>query len=416
MVEKYKKILKEILESNLPSKKEINKIDSEVKLFVGIIQKTINELKINAVIKIGGSYAKGTFLKKDFDCDLFIRFNYEYKEKNISDTLGEILKNLNPIMIHGSRDYFQIFFKGIKFEIVPVLSINKPEMALNVTDCSPLHVDWIKKKIEKNKDLPKEILLTKLFTKSIGVYGAESYIKGFSGHVIDILIANYGSFIDLLKATQEWSILENIKTIVDIEKHSKINNKNKIEGPIVVVDPIQYDRNAAAALSFEKYELFINKAKEFLDKPTTDFFIKKEFNIKDISKLKNVIIIKASPLEGKIDIVGCKLLKIFEFIKKRIEEHEIIESGWHWDKEKECYFWFSVNKLKIPESYEHIGPPESQKSNSKSFIEKHKDAYLKNKRWYALVKRENFNLSDLVKHLIKDEYIMQRLENIEIYK
>ncbi len=41
-------------------------------------------------------------------------------------------------------------------------------------------------------------------------------------------------------------------------------NKSKIQSPLIVIDPVQAGRNAAAALSFEKYDLLRKKAKEFL--------------------------------------------------------------------------------------------------------------------------------------------------------
>lgn len=52
-------------------------------------------------------------------------------------------------------------------------------------------------------------------------------------------------------------------------------NYSKKQSPLVLIDPIQPDRNAAAALSQEKYQKFIQVSKEYLKNPSDDFFEKK---------------------------------------------------------------------------------------------------------------------------------------------
>ena len=83
-------------------------------------------------------------LVSDHDVDIFVRFDLEYavEEELISDFLEEALKIFNPERIHGSRDYFQFPYKGLDFEIVPVLAVEDASQALNVTDMSPLHVEY----------------------------------------------------------------------------------------------------------------------------------------------------------------------------------------------------------------------------------------------------------------------------------
>jgi len=88
-----------------------------MKSFVDKINQRIRDLGINAECIPGGSIAKGTYLKEDFDIDLFVKFDVRYE--NISDLLDQILKPYKPVRVHGSRDYFQIS----KYEIVPVLNI-----------------------------------------------------------------------------------------------------------------------------------------------------------------------------------------------------------------------------------------------------------------------------------------------------
>ncbi len=398
----YQTIFKEVLKENLPTKDEKKKIEIIVEGFVSELQKRVGT---EGTVKVGGSFAKGTFLKKDFDCDVFVMFD---DDKNASDRLEEILKGLRAVRVHGSRDYFQLVRKGVKFEIVPVLKIDKSCDANNVTDCSPIHVDWIKKKITKRPGLSTEVVLAKLFMKSIGTYGAESYIKGFSGHVLDILITYYGSFLKLLSASQKWKVGE----IIDIEKHSGKLNDSKTYGPLIVVDPIQEERNAAAALGKEKFEIFISKAKEFLENPDKKYFVKEKFSILKINR-KNDVVLSVSALEGKQDVVGAKLLKVFESIGKKLKEFEVVDSGWHWDKDKMCYMWYKLSSKEIGKEYEHMGPPKKARKNFNEFVKKHKNYYLKGDRAYVMIKRKHTAIKPFVKDLLKDNYIKERVVSIK---
>ena len=60
----------------------------EIELFLNEINKEIKNNKINATCVKGGSVAKGTFIKGDFDIDLFVKFNFkEYKDFELSNLL-----------------------------------------------------------------------------------------------------------------------------------------------------------------------------------------------------------------------------------------------------------------------------------------------------------------------------------------
>ncbi|HME87192.1 MAG TPA: nucleotidyltransferase domain-containing protein, partial [Candidatus Nanoarchaeia archaeon] len=106
-----------------------NTFKDELQFVVQTIEKELKKNKIKADVVIGGSFAKDTYLDGDHDCDIFVRFDYSYKEKNISDLLQKALKPFKASRIHGSRDYFQ-FSKSLNYEIVPVLKITKASQAV----------------------------------------------------------------------------------------------------------------------------------------------------------------------------------------------------------------------------------------------------------------------------------------------
>ena len=405
------KFLAQVIKKHKLSVKEKGVLRNKIDAVIKKINLELSKNKIKAKAVLGGSAAKGTMLKKDFDVDLFVKFDYSYKQKNLSDLLEKPLKHFKPTRVQGSRDYFQFTLQKINYEVVPVLNIKNHKQALNVTDASPLHVDWVKKHLSKNTKLLDQIILTKVFLKANKLYGAESYIRGFSGHVVDILTINYKGFLPLLKATQEWQP----RQVIDPEKHNTVSklNKSKI-GPLIIIDPVQPDRNAAAALSFANYRKFKAVAKEFLEKPSTKFFVKEKITITKIKKRAGddkLIILNITPLKGKQDVVGAKLLKAHKHIQKQLKKHDfaILEEGWDWNKAKKAMFWYILDERELPIYREHMGPPLSKKPHVKAFKQQYTKTYVKNKRVFTKVKRGYRKPEPLIKAILKGPYIKERL-------
>ncbi|MBU4284258.1 MAG: CCA tRNA nucleotidyltransferase [Nanoarchaeota archaeon] len=410
-------LLKQIIDGLRPKKDVVDKCTT----VLDSINSEIKKKNIKARAVLGGSIAKGTFLKDDYDCDTFVKFNLNYKKRDISDLLEKVLKIFPKVnRIHGSRDYFNFRSNGISFEIVPVLDIKKAEQAVNITDCSPLHVKWVKNKLKKNLKLADEIRLAKAFCKACKVYGAESYLRGFSGHVLDILTIYYNGFIPLLKNAVKWKERE----VIDFNDYYNGRalerlNKSKL-GPLVVIDPIQPERNAAAVLSRKNFLLFRKSAKNFLKKPSKKFFEKKEITIdelKEKSKGKNLVLLDVKALDGKEDVVGSKLLKAFNYINKKLvlNGFTVYGNGWKWDKKKKALFWFILKDEILPESFKRVGPPVKNKENVKAFMKKHKKTFIQGRRICANVKREFRKPENLIKAMKKAKYLKQRAKKIEIF-
>src|SRR3989338_10974834 len=352
-----KKLLSEVIREITPDSKYekeiLNKADS-------LIKKINSGLK-HAKAVLGGSGAKDTWLKT-FDEDIFVKFSYSLfkgKSGQLSDILENFLKKHFKIRrLHGSRDYFQITEGKFTFEIVPILDIRKAEQAKNITDVSPLHSDFVIKH-EKLKD---EIRLTKQFFKAAKVYGAESYIRGFSGYVCEILTIHCGSFLALIKSIPKWKD----KEVIDIKGYyrgknvfSEIN-QSKLVSPIIVIDPVQKDRNAAAALDNEKFEIIKHRAREFMKKPSKEFFEVKTPSEQDIRKEfgSNLVMLKAAPLKKKTDVAGAKMLKAFHYMENELAIYgfKIAESDILWHA-SDSLFYYALENGKLPETLEIIGPP-----------------------------------------------------------
>lgn len=387
-----------------PEKEEIKHVEKIAGCFLEKLNKELKDVK--AVI--GGSVAKGTWIKGNPDIDIFVQYPLKFKDKDISALLEKGLKKVfkEVSRVHGSRDYFKIEYSSYIFEIIPVLKVSSPEKAENITDASPFHTEWVKSKV--NESLQDEIRLTKAFCKANKLYGAESYIKGFSGFVTEILTIHYGSFEKLIKAAMKWKEVE----IIGDKQHAKKLNEAKLS-PLIVIDPTCSSRNAAAALSDKKFKKFIETAKEFYHNPNPSFF---EIKTQNLEELKDALILKAIPLNNrKSDIAGAKLLKAQEYIKKILDQNGFNVTEHDMEFGSESLLWFFTEKKEIPKKFRHFGPPLKETRHVEVFKERYPGYKIENDRIFVELERKHTHINQFVKDLIStDPYIKEKVKSITV--
>ena len=419
MSKKIAAILDEIKKEYQISDKERLQLTKKVNSFIAELKSLLKKNNLKAKVMLGGSAAKSTIIRNDFDCDIFVRFDYKQympQEEKIDLYLAKTLQPYNPIVIHGSRDYFHITKEGINFEIVPVLDVSDPKKAINVTDMSPLHVNWILKHM--NQRLRDEIVLTKLFLKANNLYGAESYIKGFSGHVVDILLVQYKTFLNLLKQSKKWKMQQ----VIDVEKHNtaKWLNESKIS-PLILIDPVQPSRNACAAISEEKFNLFKQIAAKFLKNPSKDFFILKKKSAEQLKqelqqkfKKESIFVLQFNLLDGKQDIILTKALKAYEHVLKEAQENdfEIIDTNIDFSNKDLPLSYFIIPKKPLDKLQIIKGPSIDFPQGIEAFRQKHSSAFLKGKIWYAKEPRECTTFDEFLTFLKNDSYIKEKVKEI----
>jgi len=412
-----KEVLKKQIEIVKPTLKTIDKINNVAKEFILDLNKKINKKKINAEIFIGGSIAKNTLVKKDkYDVDIFVRFNKKYKDKEISLLLGKIIGK-NAKRVHGSRDYFQLIKKDIIIEVIPVIKIKKPTEARNVTDLSYFHVKFVINKIENNKQLADEIILAKAFCHAQDCYGAESYINGFSGYALELLICHYGSFINFIKDIANSNDGE--KIIIDDSKFYKRKedvlvevNEAKIQNSIILIDPTYKERNALASLSNQTFNKFKYACRDFLKNPMSSFFEKK--NIKDeLKKYKDLIIISLKTNKQKGDIAGTKSKKFFNFLLYNLRKEFVIKiAKFDYDDKKNIAYFYLVVLKKDNETIR--GPPITNIKGLTDFKKAHSSAYIKDHIAYATLKHD-MSFDEFFRRFIqKDKKIIKDMSIKEI--
>ncbi len=353
-------LLKKTLEQIKPSKEEVEQLKKIANEFGELLK------KYQIDFFFGGSFAKGTFLKNVNDIDVYLLMD---REEEISDLKKKLKKlaeenNLNLEVLHGSRDYFHLTYKGILFEMVPILNIKNPEEATNSTDISKFHVEFVKSKIKENPKLKDEILLFKYFLKQKGLYGAESYNKGFSGYLAEVLVIYFGSFLDTLEFFSKTTLPIEIPKI-DGDLKSYLKNHGKLNDYFNVLDPVLNKRNLGMAVSkekvleliFESKKFFISPNFEKVDKVKELFEFYKKLNKEKFALLKVEFTDFYKKKYSNPDIIGSKMLKKAKEIENLLMKHQfpVHHSVFKFDKnKKEGYHLILTEKL--PELKKKKGP------------------------------------------------------------
>ena len=382
---KYDNVLKRIT----PKLNERERLNASTNLFV-------NKLKVDAEIIVGGSMAKDTWITNNNEVDIFVRFNHN---EDISNILEKALQeNFTSVTrVHGSRDYYHVMFEEILFEVVPILKIDDASQAQNITDVSPLHAIWVNEHCKRKQD----VLLLKQFCKAQRVYGAESYISGFSGYITEILVTHYGSFEAVLRASLSWKKQE----VIDPSNYYKNKhiwfevNHSKLGSPIIIIDPVDKNRNAAAALSLEQYNKFKKAAKKFLTSPSETSFLytspRQDMN-------GTIVTIRFEPLSGKKDIVGAQLVKTYSKLVEKLQEYTIKQSDWEWTDA--FYVYLQVERTLLPSTYEHRGPPIVHTKHTELFKQQYPSCYEKNGVLYVIKKRDCTTLKDSILDILEQTW------------
>ncbi len=404
--------MNEIVNQIKPSREQQKTFEKTAKEFCAKLNKNLTKAK--AVL--GGSGAKDTWLAEQHDIDVFVAFEYNHyvlQSHTLSNILEPIIKKTFSTEIerlHGSRDYFQLQYEGYTFEIVPILNIAEADQAQNITDVSLLHANWVNSNGKKLKD---DIRLLKQFCKANRLYGAESYIAGFSGYIVEILTIFYGSFQEVLKASLKWKP----KQTIDPAEYYKGKdiffelNKSKLNSPLIIIDPVDKNRNAAAALSKEKFDLFKETAKQYLKNPSTESFTKQEFTKENLQKPNtHLVYLTLKPKEGKKDVVGAKLLKVFNHLHKALTPFTVLDANWEFADETILYFLLEKNEL--PSTSIQQGPPLKMAEAVEKFKAKHPKTFQEDEHIKAEISAQYPKLEDYLKNELQHPYIKERTAKI----
>lgn len=378
-----------------PSDEALHVLTKQVRRVIASLRAQLKKSKQPGQVFVGGSFAKGTLVQRErYDIDLFVRFPLinEGTIRVLETSVRAVAKQegLEVTRIHGSRDYFQLVSerKDIIFEIIPVRAVRTPAQAENVTDLSYFHVAYVTKRARGRAD---DIRLAKQFCHAQGIYGAESYIRGFSGYGVECLILYYKTFLAFLRAM----VKATPPLILDPAKHYKTRfeaklslNEAKTRNPIILVDPTYKERNVLAALSEESFYTLQRAAKAFLARPSARAFEEQPFDSARFAQLARTkksrpVVITLTTDRQAGDIAGTKLKKSALYLIEQLKRAFIVTMHrFQYGGEQHAQLYLAVKPIAV---IEQRGPLVSMKAAASAFKRSHRKTFVKSQRLWARV-------------------------------
>jgi len=356
-----KQVISKIGKSVVPTKTVEKSKNSIAETAYDLVENEIEKYSEVLGLEFGGSFAKGTWLSKDADVDIFVKFKKSTSEENFEKNSKKIgfdsLKKYSPYVRYSEHPYVEAKIKDTKINVVPFYDVKLGEWK-SAADRSPYHTKFMKKSLTPK--MQNEVRILKTFLKSNGIYGAEIAKQGFSGYISEVLILNFKSFENTIKSISE------IKENQIIGKATK-----KFDTSIVIIDPIDSNRNLAAAISDENIAKFVLISRVFREKPKLVLFQNKKSKISK-KYWNNLLVIKFDYKPRSPDVIWGQIKRATTSLSTQLElgGFTVLRSKAHSDQIKEAYLLFFLESTKISDTYSKNGPEFFRESSSKSFISK----------------------------------------------
>jgi len=342
-----------------PSKKLQQKKQRVAKIACDLVSQCIEKHAQVVGFELGGSYAKGTWLPGKADIDIFVRFNKKTSEKdfrNIGTKIGfQSLKKHKPYTRHAEHPFVEAIIDGTRVNIVPCYDVNKGEWQ-SATDRSIYHTKFMSQRLSDS--MKGEVRILKKFFLHIGVYGAEIAKEGFSGYVSEVLISYFGSFEKTIKKISE------LKEGQVIGKTMK-----KFDSPIVLIDPIDCNRNLGTAISMDNLGKFVLASRVFLKNPSKKFF-KKPVSKHIMKNIDKVVVVQFRFKGRSDDIIWGQIKRASNALKTQLElgGFTVLRNSSVKDEKENAALIFLLHAKKIENSLVRSGPEIFSKDHCKKFI------------------------------------------------
>lgn len=370
----------------------------------GLKRKLESALGGEAVVNFIGSAARDTGLRGDRDIDLFVAYPRDREREYIVKRTISVTKKVIPAkweMHYAEHPYLQARIGEFVVEVIPCFQHKPHEKLKSAVDRSVLHMSYLQERLTPEQR--RDVRVLKALLKSAGVYGAELEIEGFSGLVCEQLMLNYRNLYGLLRAAAfEWRL----PVLVDIERAypspaAREELFKRFPTPIVLIDAVDRNRNAAAAISWENASRFVALSRAFLSRPSLDFFSRKVRHYTGAEAAKTLkergTYLAVLRMPRPKDMVSDILFPMLRRASSSIRRHLTLAEFWilghsSFCTEQECFIL-----LELEEPLAHVvkrvtGPPLSQRESVERFLEAHmrgilRGPYIEGDRVYYELKR-----------------------------
>lgn len=403
-----------ILKLVKPTEEERLKVQKFSEKLIKDVNQVLEAEGFEARAELHGSVTHGTWVKGSEDLDLFIVLDPKYERQGLHRVLDALKRSLDGdyVEAYAEHPYLQVSMGGFNVDMVPCFRMEKGGTIRSSTDRSPLHSEYLEALTDPMRD---EVRILKKFADTIGVYGAEIRIRGFSGYLCELLIVKYGAFWELVEAAAGWKSGEVVSLDSDLDKEGLMKG---FDDPLILMDPTDASRNVASALSQESYWTFVAACRAFAENPDIKFFVHEEMTTSEevLNLLESqgsdymFLVIEEHKAEVPDSLWG-QLHKSEQALKQTLEADgfNVIRSGTWSDESHRHVLVFQLEASFIPGVTKHVGPPVSMTVNAKNFREAHigseaieSGPWIEGDRWVVLLRRKHMKAERLLEERLRD--------------
>ena len=150
-----------------------------------------------------------------------------------------------------------------------------------------------------------------------------------------------------------------IQAIAQLKQNQIIGKPTKkFDTSLVIIDPIDSNRNLGAAISVENVGKFVLCCRAFLNKPSLSFFKPKAKSKIQKKNLENTIVVKFNFKSRSPDIIWGQIKRAASSLatQMEVEGFEVLRKDASTDEKNEVWLLFLMKSLKIDENEIREGP------------------------------------------------------------
>jgi len=410
-------VLDHIAKRVVPRQAERERMSRLAERLRGQVQDMLDMAGFAGKVSIQGSYARDTWLSGEADLDIFASFPPTMDRREWTEKVLPAVRNgieAKTIDRYAEHPYLEFHIEGIRINVVPCYAVEKGQWK-SATDRTPYHTEYMREHLTLEMRL--EARLLKKFLKGMRSYGAEIRIGGFSGMLVETLILHYQSFLETLAQASKWKPV----VFLDLEKHpgGQDSRAQEFGSPLVVVDPVDPNRNLAAAVRDDKLWGFVAASRELQKNPGTWYFFPPKPVAKTRSQFSKILDHQNRSIAAIFfeharlvpDVLWGQLLKMEKSLTElmtRQDFHPIRSTVWS-DERRSSAILVELDSSTLSGVQLRQGPPVSKQEDSQGFLDRHLDAkdtirgpWIEGDRWVVDKKRRILTTKQLVSAALKD--------------
>jgi tRNA nucleotidyltransferase (CCA-adding enzyme) len=263
----------DVLKTVRPSRVQLEILGRFYSVVKSLLEACTKARGLRAVAEAEGSYAKGTLTSDKWELDVFLLVDGvdgEWIKREGERLLLECLRDLPVEARYAEHPYVTVKLMGLEADVVVAPRVSRPGEGGTGVERTPFHTRWVRERLEENPCLADDVRLFKAFLKGIGAYGAETRVGGFSGFLAEVLVIYYGGFRRLLEAASRWRPGVYIDPL-GLGDEAALRRRYP-DSPLIVPDPVDPKRNAAAAVTVRRLAELVVAANAYLERPCPHFF------------------------------------------------------------------------------------------------------------------------------------------------